>query len=151
MQTERTMTVLCRGNDPWRRQEGITLIELMVVVVIVAILASIGYPSYREHVIKTRRAEAKAALADAAAREEQFYLDNKTYTPTIGVGGLNASATTEHGDYTVAVAAPTAACPISRCYALTATPLGAQADDTRCGTMRLNSSGQKLPTTTGCW
>ena len=43
---------------------GFTLIELMIVVAIVAILASIAYPSYKDSVLKSRRAEARTALSE---------------------------------------------------------------------------------------
>lgn len=134
--------------------QGITLIELMVVVAIVAILAVIAYPAYRDHVLKTRRSEAKAALTDAASREEQFYLDNKTYTQTIGTAGLNMASSTQNGSYVISVDAPTTSCPITGCYALRATPQGPQTDDTRCGTLTLDSGGQRSATGTApttCW
>ena len=50
---------------------GFTLVELMIVVAIVAILAAIGYPSYQNSVQKSRRADGRAALQEAAARQER--------------------------------------------------------------------------------
>jgi type IV pilus assembly protein PilE len=138
----------------FNRSRGFTLIELLIAVVIVGILVGIGYPSYRNHVIRGQRTEGQTALMDAAARQEQFFLDNKSYTTTIGAGGLNLAALTESGAYALSVVAPTAGCPIGRCYVLQATPQGGQTDDTRCASLRLSSSGTKAATGTApaeCW
>ena len=62
-----------------RKQVGFTLIELMIVVVIVAILASIAYPSYQEQVERGRLAEGKAVLTQAATRMERCYSTKGTY------------------------------------------------------------------------
>lgn len=59
---------------------GVTLLELMIVVVIIGILASIAYPNYREFVARAKRNEAKAALLQIAQNQERFYLQNNTYT-----------------------------------------------------------------------
>ncbi len=59
---------------------GITLLELMIVVVIVSILTAIAYPNYREYIIRAKRTEAKAALLQIATNQERFYLQNNTYT-----------------------------------------------------------------------
>ncbi len=134
------------------REAGFTLIELMVVIVIIGILASIAYPSYREHMRRSARSDARAALLDAASREEQYFLDNKSYTTNLAK--IGAAAATENGYYTIGVNAATAACPISQCYAMTATPQGPQADDTKCANLKLNSSGVKSATgttPTECW
>ncbi|WP_371327001.1 type IV pilin protein [Polaromonas sp. YR568] len=64
------------------RQCGFTLIELMVVVAILAILAAIAYPSYRDSVNKSRRAEARAQLLDAAQYMQRFYSQNDRYNMT---------------------------------------------------------------------
>ena len=56
--------------------DGYSLIELMVVVAIVAILAAVSFPFYQEHINKTRRAEAMAALTSAAAAYERFKASN---------------------------------------------------------------------------
>jgi type IV pilus assembly protein PilE len=59
---------------------GITLLELMIVVVIISILTAIAYPNYREYVTRAKRTEAKAALLQIATNQERFYLQNNTYT-----------------------------------------------------------------------
>ncbi len=59
---------------------GVTLLELMIVVVIISILTAIAYPNYREYVTRAKRTEAKAALLQIATNQERFYLQNNTYT-----------------------------------------------------------------------
>jgi type IV pilus assembly protein PilE len=71
------------------RSRGFTLIELFIVVAIVGILAAIAYPSYRDHVRKAHRSAAQQFLLNIAQREEQFMLDARQYTNTLGAGGLN--------------------------------------------------------------
>lgn len=61
------------------REKGFTLIELMIVVAIIGILASIAYPSYKEYVAKSRRAEAKATLMAGQQWMERFYSENFRY------------------------------------------------------------------------
>lgn len=66
-------------------QCGVTLIELIIVLAIVGILAVLVYPSYRENVERTRRADAKAVLMQNAQMMERIFTENGTYTP----GGSN--------------------------------------------------------------
>ena len=66
-----------------KQQQGFSLVELMVTVVIVSILASIAIPSYRDYVTRSRIPEATATMGDARVRMEQFFQDNRTY-PTGG-------------------------------------------------------------------
>ena len=61
-------------------QKGFTLMELMIVVAIIGILASIAIPSYTEYVMRGKAAEATATLADLKSRMEQCFQDNKDYT-----------------------------------------------------------------------
>ncbi len=63
-----------------KTMRGITLLELMIVVVIISILTAIAYPNYREYVTRAKRTEAKAALLQIATNQERFYLQNNTYT-----------------------------------------------------------------------
>lgn len=61
------------------RHGGFTLIELMVALAIVAILASVALPSYRQHLQRGAVAEAIATLGSGRVVAEQFFLDNRTY------------------------------------------------------------------------
>ena len=54
-----------------KKQRGFTLIELMIVVAIVAILASIALPAYNSSVTKSRRADARVMLLRAVQQQEQ--------------------------------------------------------------------------------
>jgi type IV pilus assembly protein PilE len=131
-----------------RAARGITLVELVVVMVIAALLAAIAMASYRSYTLQARRATAITALTDAASRQEQFFLNNRSYTSTLGPGGLNMASTTQGGSYVLSVEAPTAGCPIARCWSMRATPQGTQADDT-CGILSYDSDGERAPA--NCW
>jgi type IV pilus assembly protein PilE len=58
---------------------GFTLIELMIVVAIVAILASVALPAYNDYVIRGRIPEATANLSAAQVKMEQWFQDNRSY------------------------------------------------------------------------
>jgi type IV pilus assembly protein PilE len=73
------------------RQQGLSLIELMVVVSILGILAGVGYPSYMDHVTRGRVMEGTSTLADLRVRLEQFYQDNRIY----GSGSCGNDGTTQ--------------------------------------------------------
>ena len=82
-------------NNPSRAQrscsKGFTLIELMIVIAIVAILATIALPSYQDYITRSRVAEATSALAAKRASIEQFYDNNRTYA---GAPVCSADSTT---------------------------------------------------------
>ncbi len=62
-----------------KNMRGVTLLELMIVVVIISILTAIAYPNYRQYATRAKRTEAKAALLQIATNQERFYLHNNTY------------------------------------------------------------------------
>jgi prepilin-type N-terminal cleavage/methylation domain-containing protein len=65
-----------------RNATGFTLIELMITVAIVAILAAIAYPNYRNYVLRGQLVDATNGLAALQANMERYYQDNRTYVST---------------------------------------------------------------------
>lgn len=148
-----------------RKGLGFTLIELMIVVAIIGILSLIAYPSYREHVKKGKRAEAKTRLLQAAQLQERYYSDNNTYGDIVALrsmlgvaaGGIIYSGSNNEAasPYTIAVAAGLTGA-IASSFALTATAQLDQVNDLTCGNLTLDSTGLKGRTGTAatvaeCW
>ena len=63
------------------KQLGITLIELMIVVAVVGLLASIAYPSYQQQIIRTHRAESTGGLLELAQFMERLFSETGAYNP----------------------------------------------------------------------
>ncbi len=73
-----------------KKLRGFTLVELMVVVAIVGILASVAIPSYSDYVLRATLSDATSSLSDARVRMEQFYSDNRSYAGG-GTGGCGVT------------------------------------------------------------
>ena len=148
-------------NPAFRSQRGITLLELMIVVVIIAIIASFGYPSYMRYVVNTKRTAATSTLLQVADRQQQFFMDNKRYTADLTELGYGASPmfVSDQGnsvpagdDDAVYVVSLVGVTPTT--YMALAAPLGAQLErDGSCGTMTLNQAGTRDALGGGddCW
>lgn len=121
-------------------QRGFTLIELMVTLVIVSILLTIAVPSYRQYVIRGKRAAAQAAMMDIANRQQQFLLANRAYAnkATLAANGYQLPADL-NDSYTWDVVPGTGASPS---YVITFTGAGGQASD---GALTLTNAGDKTP------
>ena len=76
-----------------KHMSGITLIELMIVVVVISILAAIAYPNYQEFTARAKRNEAKAALLRLAINQERFYLNNNSFTLNLAELGFGSAIT----------------------------------------------------------
>jgi len=59
--------------------KGFTLIELMIVIAIIAILATVGLPAYGDYVKRGKLVDATAQLSDGRVKLEQYFQDNRTY------------------------------------------------------------------------
>ena len=70
------------------RDTGFALIELMIVIAIIAILASIALPSYNDYILRSKFTEASAQLADFRVKLEQFYQDNRNYGAAAAACGV---------------------------------------------------------------
>lgn len=144
--------LLPRGS----RNSGLTLIEVMIVVVIVGTLLAVALPAYQGSLQKGRRSEAMSSLLDAANRQQQFMLDQGRYTTDMRELGYAANPLiTEEGHYSISGAACGGGA-IGNCFALTATPRAGspQAQDTRCTSFTLDSFGTRSATGTTaaeCW
>lgn len=131
---------------------GVTLIELMIVVAIVALLAGIVYPAYQEHVNRAKRAEGHAALVEFANRMEKFAYDNGNYSSAT-VAGVMGSTTTENGYYLLQFASGE---PTATTYELQAVPQ-MPFSDSGCQTLTLDQSGDRnvsggaTKTKNQCW
>ncbi len=131
------------------KQRGVTLIELMIVIVILSVIASVAYPSYMNYVVDTKRTAATSILLQVADRQQQFFMDNKRFANDLtNLGFANnplviaddgrtmANAADSESTYSVALSNVTATT-----YTVTAAPLNGQAArDTECGSMTLNQT-----------
>ena len=143
-----------------KNEQGFTLLELMIVVAIVGFLAAIAYPSYTNYVTKAKRSAGQSMLTQVASRQEQFFMDNKTYTADLTKLGYGANPLPVESEgqangsgeivYNIVATVPTA-----NSYTLTAVPQGGHATrDTDCATLTLTHTGVKSASgtsTANCW
>jgi type IV pilus assembly protein PilE len=140
-----------------RKLQGVTLVELLTVVVIVGILASIALPSYRSYLLRSQRTDATTALLRVQSAEEKYLVQNGKYTKELaltGEAGLGLYTQSEQGFYDLNVVLTATG------YSATATPAAGkgQASDTKCQVFSVNEVGKRSATDTGgvdrtaeCW
>ncbi len=72
-----------------KNNAGFTLVELMVVVAIIGILATLAVPQYKKFQAKSRQSEARLSLGGAYTIEQSFAAENSSYTTCLGQAGYN--------------------------------------------------------------
>ena len=138
-----------------KRYLGITLVELLIVVVVMAILSLIAVPNYRQYSMRAQRTEAKTALLQLAANQERFYLQNNSFTTELSLLGFPTGAS-ENGVYTLNVLVAD-----TNTYQATATPTPGGGTnghtmtmDAECAEFRIDALGLKTAQpdpNNSCW
>ena len=95
-------TKWARNMQIRNRMRGVTLLELMIVVVIIGILTMIAFPNYLEFTERAKRTEAKALLLEIAANQERFYLNANRFGSLVELGYADPLVT-DSGNYTVSI------------------------------------------------
>jgi type IV pilus assembly protein PilE len=160
--------------QPPRYSRGVTLIELMVVVVIISILMAVAIPSYRSYVLRSHRVEAKTALLDLAGREERYLSTSTTgayytnlntnlgypnaFPATVGSGYFQVSVCQIGGPGAAACAPAQVTTQTSPAYEIDAVAIGDQVQDLQCARFAVDSAGQQwawtstnAPNNQYCW
>lgn len=122
---------------------GFTLIELMIVVTIIGILASIAVPAYQQYVLRANRADAQAILMESAQFMERWFTTNNSYELAPLLSGQSPKTGT--AKYTISFTEQSAGA-----YTLQAAPQGGQAADA-CGTLSVDETGATAADGAGCW
>jgi type IV pilus assembly protein PilE len=145
------------GGVMHKKTAGVTLVELMVTLAVLAILVSIGYPMYTDQVRKSRRVDARGGVMELAMamdrHEGAFGRYTESATTIAGITfadgsptpGLNATFDDdvtriaaqyrEFFNFTITADNDT--------YTITATPTGGQANDSDCASFSINQIGTK--------
>jgi len=148
------------------KANGFTLIELMIALAVIAILAAIAYPSYQDSVRKSRRADAKSVLLNAAQWMERFYTENNRYhqdragtAVALPVGLTQAPIEGVTKYYNISLTDCAGAAQVTaNSFTLRAAPIaGSPQVNDRCGALTLTSTGVRgvcvaaPPTVDECW
>ena len=123
-------------------QIGVTLIELMIVIVILGILLGVALPAYQNQILRGHRTAAKAEMLDIANKQQQFLLSDRVYASKTDLEASGYSPPVEVTErYTWAIAVDNSGVPT---FTITFTPQGAQLKD-GAAALTLNSEGVRAP------
>lgn len=136
-----------------QKQQGFTLIEIMIVVAIIGIISAVAYPSYMAQVQKSKRSDAQVGLQQLAQRQEAYFSRTYSYASTLlqlGYGNVTSIDSPE-GMYTHSISSTTpATCDGTATVACTSFTVSAvpkagtsQVGDTDCATFTLDNVGRK--------
>ncbi len=131
-------------------QQGFTLIEIMIVVAIIGILATIALPNYRDYVTRGRIPEATAALSTYQVKMEQWFQDNRKYRNADGNCGALAADYTGGKNFNISCSASS-----DTAYTLTATGKATMTGFTytvnQAGSKATTAVPNRWTTSNSCW
>lgn len=120
------------------KQQGFSVIELILVALTVGLLAAIIMKSYAEAVLVERRSLAQQGIVTVAGLQERWFIRMYEYAGSIDeVGGAGAAG--EH--YRLRITQDP--CGNTSCYTVTATATGEQEEDVECERLTLTNLGVK--------
>lgn len=117
---------------------GMSLIELMVVMIIIGIMVMLVYPNYQEHILRSRRNECTTQLLQMTLRQESYRLKHIRYAAADDLG----MPINDYYTFSVVNSSATS-------YTLIAQAKGAQTADSHCQTLVIDQSMNKTPS--HCW
>jgi len=135
---------------------GVTLPEILIVLLLVGLIAALALPAYRQHMVRVNRGEATSTLYEIASAEERHYLQQARYTdditgdPPEGLGLLPAAGSRHYG-YSVSTADD------GQSFIARASPTrdGGQDTDGECLAFSLDHRGRRAVSgsrdTSFCW
>jgi type IV pilus assembly protein PilE len=141
------------------KQAGFSLIELMIVITIMALLATLAVTSYQNSIRKARRADAKTVLMETAMFLERNYTETNSYNAlpggsTLGNNELPHPEAPIDGNskfYDIQFLSG----PTTHSFTIEAAPKNAQLKDTQCAKLTIDETGSKDATGPGtvgeCW
>lgn len=138
-------------------QSGFTLVELMIVVAVMGILATVALPAYNEYILRAKLTEAFDALSQSKVKMEQSFQDNRRYATTAGGTACPAAAIVSNGlkYFTVTCAVTAAAAPLDEFYTITATGIASTPTAlfayTITPTAKATTATKWGPTSATCW
>ena len=142
----------------FRRERGLTVIELSVVLLITGLLISVSIASYRSLLLKNHRIVAQAALLELVSRQAQFFANNLRYALTFDelrlpspyfISGTATAVESRQARYEISWVVDDA-----RWLGFKAIPMNGQRQDEQCGTLSITRIGERSATgrlSTDCW
>ncbi|AEB27008.1 MULTISPECIES: type IV pilin protein [Francisella] len=131
-------------------KKGFSLVELMVVIAIIAILASIGIPMYNNYILRNHRTEATSELLSAASAADNYEIRFGSFPSGSNIDSFYHT-NTQNSYYSLAYCSGEHQCP-NVSYVITATAQGTQTADTPCANIEIEVKGGIVNKTPAeCW
>lgn len=136
-------------NYSARRVRGFTLAEVLTAIVVVIVLGAIAIPTWRNHLLRVRRAEAISALVAVQTAQDKFFGRNARYAGAAALtspppAGLGLKPTSEHGHFQIELS--TSADALRYTAGARSQPQSGKAEDTRCAQMSIDHLGTRRAT-----